>query len=67
MFVRIGGYRIVGSAHVPPEEPIDARLAAQHPFLPLTAASIGRDAGQPEDAAVVIVNLARATEHRPVG
>ena len=67
LFVRVGRYRVIGSAHVPPEVPIDHRLATSHPFLPLTAASIATDgAGAPEDVDVAIVNLSRSTEQRPI-
>lgn len=68
LFVRIGDYRIIGSAHIPPETPIDHRLRQRHPFLPLTGASISRDPSlAPEDVPVVIVNLARASEQRGIG
>ena len=67
MFVRIGGYRVIGSAHVPPELPIDHRLAARYPFLPLTAASIATDGtNAPEDVNVVILNLSRSSEQRHI-
>ncbi len=68
LFVRVGPYRIVGSAHIPPETALDHRLPIGHPFLPLTAASIARDRAEAaEDVEVVIVNLARAAEHRGIG
>jgi hypothetical protein len=62
--VEVGGYRIGGSAHLPPTTSIDRRLAQDHPFLPLTSASIVREgAGEPEELEVIIVNLARATRY----
>jgi hypothetical protein len=65
VIVRIGSYRIMGAAHVAPGRPVDARLAADHPFLPLTSATVLRDgAPGPEDADVAIVNLSRAIEIR---
>jgi hypothetical protein len=63
--VRIGAYRVMGSAHVPAGRPVDARLVADHPFLPLTSAIVVRDgAAAPEHVAVVIVSLARAADIR---
>jgi hypothetical protein len=63
--VRIGAYRVMGSAHVPAARPVDARLAADHPFLPVTSATVLRDgATAPEDVEVVIVSLARASDIR---
>ena len=63
--VRIGPYRIVGSAHLPPGTPVDRRLAGTHPFLPLTAARIALEGDErSEDADVVIVNLTRASAFR---
>lgn len=60
--VRIADYRIAGSAHLQTGTAIDGRLAEDHPFLPLTSASIAHDeANEPEELDVVIVNLARAT------
>jgi hypothetical protein len=67
LHVRIGPYRLIGCAYLAPGTHLDHRLAVAHPFLPLTAASIGRDGDERiEDVEVVIVNLARASEHRPI-
>lgn len=68
LHVRIGPYRLIGCAHLSPGTKIEHGLGVAHPFLPLTAASIGRDGDQRiEDVEVVIVNLARAWEHRAIG
>jgi hypothetical protein len=67
LHVRIGSYRLLGVAHLADDGPVDCRLAAAHPFLPLTAASIGRE-GTPnvEDVSVVIVNMARSSDVRHI-
>ena len=68
LHVRIGPYRLIGSAHLAPGAPIDRGLAAAHPFLPLTDATVGREGqARVEDVDVVIVNLARASELRSLG
>ncbi len=71
IFVRIGRYRIIGVAHLAPATVIDHRLAIQRPFLPLTGASVAREAEHAtaavEDMDVVIVNLARASDLRAFG
>jgi hypothetical protein len=67
LHVRIGPYRLIGSAHLAPNAPIDRGLVAAHPFLPLTGATVGHDGlARVEDIDVVIVNLARASEIRPL-
>ncbi len=68
LHVRIGMYRLLGVAHLADEGPVDGRLVAAHPFLPLTDASIGREgAADVEDVEVVIVNLARSSDVRHIG
>lgn len=68
LHVRIGPYRLIGSARLRPGTPVDRRLAISQPFLPLTAATIGRDGEERvEDVDVVIVNLARASDLRAIG
>ena len=68
IFVRIGRHRIVGAAHLAPGASAADAVAARHPFLPLTDASLASDdASAPEDLGVVIVNLARASEIRHIG
>jgi hypothetical protein len=65
LHVRIGPYRLIGSAHISPDEPIDRGLAVAHPFLPLTDATVGREGrARVEDVDVVIVNLTRGAEIR---
>lgn len=56
--VRVGPYRVRGTAHLAPET-VDLReLRATQPFLPLTKAHVRRDASDRDDAHdVVIVNL----------
>jgi hypothetical protein len=68
IFVQIDGHRIIGAAHLAPEAASAAAIAARHPFLPLTDASLATDGEPtPEDLAVVIVNLARAADVRQIG
>ena len=63
----IGGYRVIGAAHLPAGTRIGTDLARTHPFLPLTDASVARDGpAAPVDLPVVILNLGRATELRSV-
>jgi hypothetical protein len=65
VFVRLGPYRVVGSAHLPPEVEHDGDMKARLPILPLTSASIVRDGDErSEEVEVAIANLAESVEHR---
>jgi hypothetical protein len=67
VLVRVGPYRIIGSANLPAASELDGELKARSPFLPLTSASILRDGeAEPRDVEVAIVNLGMSTEHRLV-
>lgn len=68
VFMRVGEYRVIGSAHLPPGTELDRGLADRLPFLPLTSASVARSGEiEPRDAEVVIVNLGRSAEQRIIG
>ena len=61
-FVRVGPYRLIGTAH----RRVTPTMGAQQAFLPLTSVSISRDGErETEDVEVAIVNLLRADEVRP--
>ncbi len=64
--VRIGPYRVTGTAHLRPGEEDDPYLRATQPFLPLTDAVIEQPEAPPEPVEVVIVNFRRIDEFRVV-
>lgn len=55
--IRIGPYRVSGTAHLRPGHGQDPFVRATQPFLPLTDAVVQRDDDPPERLEVVIVNL----------
>jgi hypothetical protein len=60
--IRAGEYRITGTAHMRPGEQDYPMLRATRRFLPLTAATFGREGEAEEQADVVIVNQRRTSE-----
>ena len=60
--IRAGAYRIAGTAHMRPGEQDDPIMRATRRFLPLTAATFGRDEGPDEQVDVLIVNMRRTSE-----
>jgi hypothetical protein len=61
--VRVGPYRVSGTAHLRPGEGLDDDFRARQPFLPLTGASITAADGTVEAVDVAIVSLDNATEY----
>lgn len=64
--VRIGPYRVFGTAHLKPGYAQDPFLRATQPFLPLTDAVVERDDAPPERFDVVIVNQRLVEDFREV-
>lgn len=60
--IRAGEYRITGTALMRPGEQDDPMLRATRRFLPLTAATFGREGEPAEQVDVVIVNQRRTSE-----
>ena len=64
VLIRLGNYRVAGTAHLRPGEQDDPILRATRRFLPLTDATFVLGDGAEEMADVVIVNLRRTDEFR---
>jgi hypothetical protein len=62
--IRVGDYRVLGTAHLRPGEQDDPMLRATRRFLPLTDAVVSRGDEAEEPLEVVIVNLRRVDEFR---
>jgi len=62
VLIRAGSFHIAGIAHMRPGEQDDPMLRATRRFMPLTAATFGRDGKPDEQADVVIVNMRRTSE-----
>jgi hypothetical protein len=62
--IRVGDYRVLGTAHLRPGEQDDPMLRATRRFLPLTNAFVARGDQAEEPLEVVIVNLRRVDEFR---
>jgi hypothetical protein len=62
VLIRAGAFHVSGTAHMRPGEQDDPMLRATRRFMPLTAATFGREGGPDEQAEVVIVNMRRTSE-----
>jgi hypothetical protein len=66
VLIRAGSYQISGTAHLRPGELDDPILRATRRFLPLTQVTFRHGDGPDETAEVVIVNLRRVEDFRPI-
>lgn len=64
LFVQVGPYRVVGTAHLRQGDALNEQFRRHQPFMPLTGASISRDGGT-ERADVAIVNLGASIRFGP--
>jgi hypothetical protein len=64
MFVEVGPYQVVGTAHMRKGDVPDAEFPRRQPFLPLTDATIMRE-GSSHQFEVAIVNLSASVRVEP--
>lgn len=66
LFVQVGPYQVIGTAHLRQGDAPDEQFRRRQPFLPLTGASISRE-GHIDHVDVAIVNLGASTRFGPTG